>query len=61
MISTLKAFHLYDIFINSNDSIRKEILNSIEKIFKEESTIGTFSNNFDINFENSKKLKYISK
>ena len=61
MISTLKAFHLYDLFINSDDYIKKEILNSIEDIFKQDSTINTLSDKYEINFENSKKLKYISK
>ena len=61
MISTLKAFHLYDVFLNSTEEVRKEILNFIEEIFKENNSIGAFSEKFDINFDNSKKLKYVAK
>jgi hypothetical protein len=61
LVSSFKAFHLYDIYLNSSLEIKKEILESVEKVFKEEITIGILLNKYEIDYDNSKKTKYLKK
>ena len=59
--STFKAFHLYYDYINSNNLIKKEILNSIEDVFKEKINVGRFSYIYEIDYDNSKDVKYLKR
>jgi len=59
--STLKAFHLYNDYIKSSNLIKKEILNSIEDVFKEKINIGRFSYIYEIDYDNSKDVKYLKR
>ena len=59
LVSSFKAFHLYNIYLNSSTEIKKEILANVERVFKEEINIGIFLNKYEINYDNSKKVKYL--
>ncbi len=61
IVSSFKAFHLYNYYINSSTEIKKEILNDVERIFKEEITVGILLNKYEIDYDNSKKIKYLKK
>ena len=61
LVSSIKALHLYDIYLNSSLEIKKEILENVEKVFKEEITIGILLNKYEIDYDNSKKTKYLKK
>ena len=61
LVSSFKALHLYNYYINSSSEIKKEILNDIERIFKEEITVGILLNKYEIDYDNSKKIKYLKK
>ena len=61
LVSSFKAFHLYDIYLNSSTEMKKEILNDVERVFKEEITIGILLNKYEIDYDNSKKIKYLKK
>ena len=58
---TLKAAHLFDIYVRSNSAIKLEILNDIEEVFKENKTVEDILNKYAITYENSKKLEYIKR
>ena len=61
IVSSLKAFHLYNYYINSSNPMRKEILNDIKRIFREEITVGTLLNKYEIDYDNSRKIKYLKR
>ena len=61
ILSSLKAFHLYNYYINSSNPMRKEILNDIKRIFREEITVGTLLNKYEIDYDNSRKIKYLKR
>lgn len=51
--STLKAYSLFIKYYNSSTSIKKEILNNIQKIFNYEISVEDFLTKFDITFSES--------
>lgn len=62
--STLKALNLIDIYINSNENIKKEIINYIQNIFDANRSVEDFLEYYDTTFESSlntlqKKIKHI--
>ena len=61
LVSSFKAFHLYNYYLNSSSDIKKEILNDVERVFKEEITVGIILNKYEIDYDNSKKVKYLKK
>jgi len=61
LVSSFKAFHLYNYYLNSSSDIKKEILNDVERVFKEEITVGIILNKYEIDYDNSKKVKYLKR
>ena len=57
--SSLKALHLYDIYINSNEIRRMEILSLIEDVFRNKITVEDFLNNMGVTYNNSKDIELI--
>lgn len=61
--SSLVALRLFDLYINSNENIKNEIMNNIQNIFDAKITLDDMLNRYSINYENSKEenlfIKYI--
>ncbi len=57
--SSLKALHLYDIYINSNKLRRIEILGLIEDVFNNKITVEDFLNKMEITYNNSKDIDLV--
>lgn len=53
LVSTLKAFHLFYIFLNSNYGLQKEMLRYIQKIIDGSLNLGEMLDKYEINLENS--------
>lgn len=51
--STLKALSLFDIYLNSNDKVRKEIFKYIQNIFDAKTSVEEFLEYYDTTFESS--------
>lgn len=58
--STLKAYSLFIKYYNSSSSIKKEILNNIQKIFNYEISVEEFLTIYEITFTSSQNVKSIS-
>lgn len=54
--STLKAFMLFEIYINSNNRIKNDIFATIQKIFNGEKTVEYLLDKYNITLQNSSKL-----
>lgn len=63
--STLKAYELFNIYLNGNTQVRKEILTNIQRVFNQEISVETLLNNYSITYESSfqpyKLAKYIKR
>lgn len=51
--STIKALNLFDLYLNSNDKIKKEIFNFIQNIFDGNRSVEEFLEYYDTTFESS--------
>lgn len=56
ILSAVLASHLFNIYYNSNEKIKKEILNSIEDILKENCTLEDVLRKYYINTEEGTKI-----
>lgn len=54
--STIKAFMLFEIYLNSNNRIKNDIFNIIQKIFNGEKTVEYLLDKYNITLQNSSKL-----
>lgn len=52
--STLQAIKLYNLYLDSNKMVRKEINSYIQKVFDKDILLEAMLNHFDINYESSK-------
>lgn len=59
VISTIKAYNLYDLYAKSNDSIRKELIKDIQAIYDQKQTLEDFLAKYDITFNEDIIKKYI--
>ena len=41
--------------------MKNEILNDIKRIFREEITVGILLNKYEIDYDNSRKIKYLKR
>ena len=58
---TLKASHLFDIYYNGNEYLRKEILKDVGKVFNEEMTVENLLHQYGIYLNSSKDIKYLKR
>ena len=64
LVSSIKAFKLFDTYINSNIFVKKSILKSIQKVFDADLYLEEFLDKYEITYDNSldpKVLKRITK
>ncbi len=54
--STLKAFMLFEIYLNSNNRIKYDILNHIQRIFDGKKTVEALLSKYNITLQKSSKL-----
>ena len=57
--SSLKALHLYDIYINSNREKRVEILSLVEDVFRDKITVEDFLYIMHVTYDNSKDVELV--
>ena len=53
--------NLYNIYVNGDEQLRSEILNDCEKVFKEERSVENILDMYEVNYDNSKDIKYLRK
>ena len=61
IVSTLKANKLFDIFVTSNDDVKKEIINGVQSVFDGNICLEDFLEKFDISYDNSKDLNILNR
>lgn len=61
LVSTMQALELIDLYINSNNKIKKEILIAIQKVFDNKITLEESLFKFDINYESSKDTNILKR
>ena len=59
--STLEAYNLFIKYYYGNNTLKKEILATIQRLFNQELTLEELLDKFDITFENSQNPKQLSK
>ena len=61
VVSTLKAQQLFNIYLNGNNQIRREMKSNIQSIFDGKCTVEDFLNKYDVTYESSKDTDIIKK
>ena len=61
VVSTLKSQQLFNIYLNGNNQIRREMKSNIQSIFDGKCTVEDFLNKYDVTYESSKDTDIIKK
>ena len=59
LISTIKAFNILNLYINSNNNIKQEIITNIQNIFDNKKTLEEILTKYDITTDSSKDIKIV--